>query len=110
MQKYFCPICQDELKPDPSRQHTDYACYGGDDGNHLYIHRVKDEQITKIKVRLMEPGGEKLYFKINYDHGFSEIWTKANDTNRNRIDSIFDPDFSDVEKLKTKIRTYLVFS
>lgn len=107
MEKFNCPICQSELVLENKTKSKDYSCISDD---HFYAHRVKENTITKLKVRFVEPNGNKLYFKINYDLGISEVWTKANDNRRTTIDTIFTPDFTDINKLKSKIKTYLVFS
>jgi len=114
MEKYICPICQAELKQDyrserkPLHEH-DFTCSMRDD-NHSYSIRTVDDTMVKIKVRLQDTDDERLIFLIDYADHKLEIWTKAGQTNRVVIPVSFEPDFSDIEKLKEKIRTYLIFA
>ena len=109
MEKHNCPLCQAELEVNNKLKYIDYSCVYKDD--HYYAKRIKDGELTKVKVRFTDPtSGEKLYLKINYDLGGSQVWTKSNDNVRTEIQSVWVPDFSDIDRLKNKIRTYLVFS
>lgn len=93
--------------------YLDYACRNDPD-THMYIHRVKrdDEKIHQLKVRITEPDGTKLCCKILYDKNLAEVWTgsSTDDSNRIQIGNVFDIDFSDLDKLKQKIRMYMLFS
>lgn len=109
MEKHICPLCNDYLSGDTTpNKHTDYSCVKSAD--HYYAKRIKNDELTKIKFRLTDPDGKKLYIKINYDQGITQVWTKSNNNIRSEIQSVFEPDFSDIEKLKNKLKTYLVFS
>ena len=108
MEKHTCPLCQKDLDIENKIKYIDYSCTTSDD--HYFAKRIKGDEMIKMKVRFTDPDGEKLYFKINYDLGGSQVWTKSNDNIRTEIQSVFIPDFSDITKLKNKIRTYLVFS
>lgn len=107
MQKYSCPICHLEMKPSDKPYKNDFNCKASDD--HIYIHRIKDDQISKIKI-VFSDNDNRLFMKVNYDEGFTEVWTKSNNDYRTVIQSVFTPDFSDIERLKSKIKTYLTFS
>lgn len=111
---YPCKICDRDMEglsrnANPSRKNEmDWTCKSQDD--HHFSYRVLDEKIIKMRIRLTEPGRDgALRLKIHYDLGFSEVWTKAGSSHRIKINSIVVPDFSDLEKLKNKIKTYLVF-
>lgn len=107
-----CVICKKEMEIDERPKYSDYTCRTEDD--HFFAKRIKDDTLLKLKVRFSE-SGSKIYLKINFDEGFSEVWSNTNtkghnNTQRVRIDSIFEPDFSDIQKIKSKIITYLTFS
>lgn len=110
MLEHICPLCHAPLTEDaPSTSGSiDYHCMRADD--HYYAHRVKNNEITKVKVRFTEFDGDRLTFKINYDQGTCQFWTQRSEHNRTEIQTIFTPDFSDIDKLKTKIKTYMIFS
>lgn len=104
-----CPICQREMIKETNKiKYEDFICRNEAD-DHVYIHRIKDNQIAQLKIRLTEINGSKMYVKIYYDQGRSELWTRS-DQERIKIDFAFDPDFSDMEKFKKKIQTYFLFS
>lgn len=91
--------------------YQDYICRF-DLEQHMYIHRVRNDQIQQLKARFTEPDGSKLSFKILYDQDRSEVWTgsSAQKENRVKIEHVFDLDFNDLDKLKQKIRMYMLFS
>ena len=108
--EHKCPICQHPTviqKEDKS--YADYICRTNND-EHVYLYRVKGGEVTQLKVRFSEPDGSKLYFKVLYDQDRSEVWTKSNDNERINIGKAFVPDFSDLDKLKQKVKMYLLFS
>lgn len=86
---------------------VDYYCNGQDD--HHFSWRIKDNSLLKLRIRF-EDKKERLCLKIHYDEKYSEVWTKSKSTNRIRINQIVVPDFMDIERLKNKIRTLLVFA
>lgn len=103
-----CPICKKDLEMDSEFSTTkiDFVCRRD---NHFYGHRIKNDQVTMLKARVMDENKNKFYLKSYYDKGIMEIWTKANDAKRTIINNIFEPDFSDIDKLIVKIKTYLLF-
>jgi hypothetical protein len=105
-----CPICQRALTKDDNNKHIDYHCYPPKSDHH-YSKRVSPtNEILKMKVR-MGSGESRLFFKINYDQGFTQVWTDPdNDESRIQINHIFEPDLTDLEALRQKLRTYMVFS
>lgn len=107
--KHLCPICQRELKKEHMISYVDYHCFPAKE-NHHYSTRFKDDQMLQMKVRLQTPDDTKLFFKIFLTEGYTEVWTKINDRNRVKINQVFEPDFSQPEKLVKKILTYLIFS
>jgi len=92
-------------------KYQDYSCRNDLD-THMYIHRAKNEQILQLKIRITEADGTKICCKMYYDQCCAEVWTgNSNDkSNRVKIDQVFDIDFSDLEKLKKKIKMYMLFS
>ena len=106
---YSCPICKKSLTVKMNT--TDYICR--DDRNHVYIQRVEDNKITIIKIRLIEVDGSKMFCKIRYDKNISEVWIANNDNISNQrvqINHALDTDLADLDKLKQKLRTYILFS
>ncbi len=110
--KQICPICTKDMIEENKIKYIDYYCR--ERADHFYACRILNNEQIKIKMRFtdtLENGTkEKLFLKVNFDEGTSQVWTKNNDNNRIQIDQIFNPDFSDLDKLKVKIRTYLLFS
>ena len=105
---YNCKICGREMeKSKMSRTgYLDRSCKSQDD--HHFSYRTRDDDIIKMRIRLLD-GNISLRLKIHYDLNYSEAWTVAGSNNRIHINSIVVPDFSDLDKLKNKIRTMLVF-
>lgn len=123
--KYFCPICQSDCliieKGNTifmgdgnisSITYYDVKCVHED---HMYLGRLKEDKITKIKIRL-----DDLFCKFYFEENFIEIWYVLQyrpaypyfpipAQKRIRINSIFYPDFSDISKLKNKIENFLTF-
>lgn len=108
MQKLTCPICDKELSVEEYDGYKDYHCRSRFD--HHYGVRIKDDEILKVKVRLTDEDGSCIFFKINYDEKVTQVWTLMNQVNRVAVPHIFEPDFTDLSKLKLKMKTYLLFS
>jgi hypothetical protein len=95
--------------------YQDYICRN-DIEHHTYIYRYDyhANQIDQIKLRFTEKNGNKIYFKAYVNQNRSEIWFRANDENyyQNRIDidCVLKLDFSDLVKLKQKLKSYIIFS
>ena len=108
--KHICPICNQSTHLDRNdKSFKDYICRTNLD-EHVYMYRMIKNVMTQMKVRFTDLDGTKLYFKILYDQDRSEVWTKPNDKERINIGKAFIPDFSDIDKLKQKIKVYLLFS
>ena len=105
--EHSCPICQTIMIEEYKIKFIDFYCSAKED--HFFAIRVKDETILKIKVRYTESNGSKIYLKVNFDNDFSQVWTDKNNFRVN-IAYTFMPDFTDTDKLKNKIKTYLNFS
>jgi len=107
---HLCPICQRKLTAEDERNEiTDYHCFPPPNDHH-FSKRIKNDQVQKIKIRL-SPDGNKLYLKINFDEGYSQVWTRPDDeSSRIKINHVFEPDLSDLNALQQKLRTYLIFS
>lgn len=111
-----CPICQRQLTKSPclsTPQSTviDYFCHPSMMDHH-YGERLRNGQLCKMKIRLTDQyTDERMFLRIDFDEGHSHVWTKQDDQkNRIVINHTFMPDFSQIEKLKAKIQTYLIFS
>lgn len=110
--EHNCPICQNTLSPEQNKiMYQDFVCRKDLD-SHSFIYRYRPalNEVVQLKVRITEEDGSKLYFKVYYDQDRSEVWTRTNDNERISISHAFKPDFSDLGKLKQKIKTYLIFS
>lgn len=105
--KHFCLVCGNEMTMDHKIEYADYYCALRD--THHFSYRVKENRMIKLRVRLGE-GRDKIQLKVHYDDGYSEIWRSSRSVNRPRINHIIAPDFTDLEKLKNKIKTYLLFA
>lgn len=115
--QHACPVCQVTLLKEDKLKYIDYYCKHSRD-DHSYGVRYVRGELIKIKVRFREPNKDKLYIKFHYDLDYIEVWSvKYCSENvdpdvpvRIPIAGTFVPDFSDVDKLKQKIKTYLIFS
>jgi hypothetical protein len=110
--EHQCPICQNKLEPQENKiLYQDYVCrYNLDSHSFIYRYRPAVNEVAQLKVRITDDDGSKLYFKVYYDQDRSEVWTRTNDNQRINIEHAFVPDYSDLDKLKQKIRTYIIFS
>ncbi len=107
---YSCPICQKEMTKEHKIKFIDYYCDPPQPDHHYSI-RYVDTQVMKVKVRLTDvKHRDTLFFKIDYVEGNTQVWITPNDPKRTVIPQTFTPDFSQIDKLRAKIRTYLVFS
>lgn len=68
--------------------------------------QMKTPRMTKLRVAFYR---ERLHLKVHYDEKYSEVWARANSPHRIRINQVVTPDFSNIDKLKNKIKTLLVF-
>jgi hypothetical protein len=68
--------------------------------------QMKTPKMTKIRIAFYK---ERLHLKVHYDDKYSEVWGKVNSPSRIRINQIVVPNFTDIDKLKNKIKTLLVF-
>lgn len=116
MEKFDCLLCGKEMEKRHRISHIDYHCTTETDHHLAWRMAVEDItapqlswKILQLRIKFMT-GDENLYLKLHYDKGYSEVWSKDRTTQRIKINSIIYPDFTDVEKLKKKIRTILVFS
>ena len=110
----MCPICQNKMEEDQRMQgekllYSDYRCFPSQPDHH-YCERISGQDILKLKVRI-STNDERWFLKINFDDGFSEIWTKPSDeTSRVRINHTFTPNLQDLDGLLKKLKTYITFS
>lgn len=119
MEKFDCLLCGKEMEIRHRISHIDYHCTTEKDHHFAWrianelstpgFSEVQDRKILQLRVKLMT-GEENLYLKLFYTEGYSQVWSKDRSTERIKINSIIYPDFVDLEKLKNKLRTILVFS
>lgn len=105
MEKLPCLICSRKTEPANIIMYTDHVCMQKD---HSLTYRVKNGVFVKIRVGFRSKG-EQLHLKVHYDDGYSEVWT-WNDLPRLKINQVVYTDFSDITKLKDKIKTLLLFA
>ena len=103
----FCPICHCAMIEEHKIKYIDYYC---NNEHHCYVKRLRDNKLLMHKIRLLDSNGEKLYLKVSLIDSYSEVWKHTNNTFRNRINVIVNVDFNDIESIKNKIKTYIVFS
>lgn len=106
--KNICPICLKHLNESrrDNKDYVDYKCHGDSDDDHFYVHRILNGDIIKIKFRI-----DDMYLKINFDEGFSQAWPiDSLIQDRVTVNHALELDFSDLEKIKSKIKTILTFS
>lgn len=108
-QNHPCPICQRKLTMQHEIKHVDYHCYPPAEDHH-YAKRLVQNKLAQVKVRYSLEDYNRVYLKINYLEGYMEVWNRPEEHDRIRINSVTEPDFSDRDKMITKIRTYLTFS
>lgn len=105
-----CPICNQKLTPintPDALLYNEYRCRQDD---HFFTSRMKGDQILKVKVRLgSDATNDKLFLRVEYDKGTTEVWTKSY-SDKVTISETMVPDFSDLKRLRNKIKTYLLFS
>lgn len=106
MEKYQCLVCGSEMIENHKISFIDYVCNTNHD--HHLSWRVKNDAMIKLRIRFNNKK-EKLCLKVHYDESYSEVWNEACAENRFRINQIVIPNFEDIEVLKNKIRTILVF-
>ncbi len=109
MTKELCPICQSILFTDLI---GDFICRNKAD--HSFMKRMKDDQnplIFKITFKEYYEGiyGSQ-FIEINFVKGETKVWTKPNERFPIVIPYSFIPDFSDLTKLKSKIKTFFLFA
>ncbi len=113
--KHICPICNSHLTPELYVKYTDFSCR---DDAHFFSIREREDAFSKtihkvkLKVRVGDMEKQAFVLKLNYDECTSEIWTinNGNNSDRLKINTVLNVDFSDIEKIKNKILTYLNFS
>jgi hypothetical protein len=103
--KHFCLVCHQEMSVTHELLWSEYFCSQPD---HHFYYRVSNHRMTTLRVRFGE-GDKKMFLKVYYHAGCSEVWSRSRSINRIKINRIIVPDFTDLDKLKNKIKTYLVF-
>lgn len=116
--EHVCPICNkptkiirdefDEYDAIYEHGYQDYACNSHSD-HHVYVCCVINDLIVREQVRLYE-NGIPLNINVSYEQNKTELWAGFHRGARVKIDRLFIPDFSDLDKLKEKIKFYLLVS
>jgi len=106
---HVCPICSNQLKEEPvfASQETDLICRQED---HLLAKRMSaagDLMIVKLRIK---DGAHKFFAQFDYKDNTTSLWTKANERHPIKVPSIISTDLSNLDKIKQKIKTYLLFS
>ena len=110
MLKYDCLVCGKEMEEHHKIAYLDYTC--AKETDHQFsiriVHNIMmdTKTLTKLRVAFYK---ERLHLKVHYDEKYTEVWAKANSAHRMRIEQVIVPDFTDIAKLKNKIKTLLVF-
>ncbi len=107
--KHKCPICSKNMSfIARSKSSSDYFCDDGDD--HHYAERVSDGYFTVCKLRIGDmPTDERLYLKVNFTDGNSEIWRGIDSQKRIKVAEVISIQ-SSLDKMRNKIETYITFS
>ena len=105
LQNFNCLVCNNLMKRKYNITYIDHSCHIWTD--HHFSWRIVNDNISKLRIRFSDDN-ERLCLKVHYDEGYSEVWTSSNST-RLKINQIIVTNFEDIEKLKNKIRTILVF-
>jgi hypothetical protein len=115
----LCPICQREMKKEHRIKHVDYHCFPVRRSHHYALRTTIVGDKIECKIRFKEANGDRIFLKVNYKDNYSEVWGDDGDDAgtddvspppRTRIEQIVDLNFDDLDKLRNKIRTMLVFS
>lgn len=105
-----CPICKNQLFKEQKVKHVDYHCYPPKKDHH-YAERLIDETKIAMKVRI-SPSEHKIFFSQNFEEQTMEVWCQpeAPKHERIKVNSLFEPNFDNIEELFHKLKTYLIFS
>jgi hypothetical protein len=114
-----CPVCGNNLQIVDHIDYADHSCWKDD---HFYGIRINSDKfisanepeptyvtphISIIKLRLTENNSKK-YIKIDYENQITEYWVDTG--NRIRLNLVFEPNFSDYQKIFNKIKSLLIFA
>ena len=113
----LCPICQRELKKEHRIKHIDYHCFPVMRSHHYALRTTITGEKIECKIRFKEADGDRIFLKVQYIKGYSEVWSDDGDWTlddaspppRTRIEQVIDLNFDDLDKLQNKIKTMLVF-
>lgn len=110
----ICPICKQRMSRDlnsNNKYYHDFLCKGKED--HFFASRIQDGKVTKIKVKILDDD-YYLFMKVNFDENNTQVWRKkvnaVSDDNRVQVEHAREIDLSSKDKIKNKIKTYLLFS
>lgn len=107
-----CPICERLLTKNRDPLNDENVVYNCQPSmsNHHYCEAYEGEKlaITKVRISIVSTVFLKSYILA----GYSEIWSVPDQeqSKKVRLDYIINPDFSNLEKLEHKLRTYMMLS
>jgi hypothetical protein len=104
-----CPICNAQLTEESvfASKNVDLVCRQED---HLLAKRISAAgELIIMKLRIKD-GAHKFFAQFNYQDNTTSLWTKANERRPIKVPSIISTDLSNLDKIKQKIKTYLLFS
>ena len=114
IQLNICPLCKSELIAEKYCNYDFYCRRNAD--NHFYGKRMSSnyQELTQIKIRLTENNGTKLFCMFNYSKNTIEVWSRRDDKIYDKVEKILingtsTIDLSDIDKFKSKLKTYLLF-
>lgn len=105
-----CPICKNKLFREHKIKFVDYHCHPPKKDHH-YAERLMDDNKVAMKVRI-SPGDSKIFFSQNLKEQTMEVWCQPDAAKEERIkvNSLFEPNFDNMDDLFHKLKTYLIFS
>ena len=109
MESQICPICHEEMEMEHMITYIDFHCKHHRDHHFGKRLRQSDKELDRVKLRVTDSNGEKLYIQIYFQDGYCEVWKHNCTTKRYRINHTFVPDYSNLDSIMNKIRTYLTF-
>lgn len=102
-----CPICHSSLiREDSLPEIVDLLCCQDD---HFFGQRFNKENLIILKIRLKDDD-KNLFVRLNYELNSCNIWIKADQIKPITLSHIIHLDYSNIDKLKQKIKTLLLFS
>jgi len=106
---HVCPICNKQLQEESvfASQEIDLI-YRQEE--HLLAKRISATgDLLLLKLRIKD-GAHKFFVLFDYKDNTTSFWTKTNERRPIKVPSIISTDLSNLDKIKQKIKIYLLFS